>query len=182
MYNNLKDLSDNEIVKLIFENKEIFAELIKRYEQKLLRYAMYLTNDINQSQDIVQNTFIKSYINLKSFKSNLSFSSWIYRITHNETVNALKKNKRLYILDDEIETHNPASSCFEEFSQEEIKQNIRKCLDSIPLKYSEVLTLYFLEEKSYEEISDILRLPSGTIGTRIARGKAVLKIQCLKIK
>lgn len=177
---DLTKLSDTEIVKLTYKNKEAFTEIIKRYEQKLLRYAKYITGDNNLSEDIVQNTFIKAYVNLKGFNTSLSFSSWIYRITHNEAINAIKKNKRCTVV--EADVLSEALSSLDEFSQDELKKMLRSCLENLPLKYSEVLTLFFLEEKSYEEISDILRLPIGTIGTRISRGKAILKLQCLKQK
>lgn len=180
MITDLTKLSDIEIVKFTYKNKEAFTEIIKRYEQKLLRYATYITDDNRLSEDIVQNTFIKAYVSLKGFNTSLSFSSWIYRITHNEAINAIKKNKRHSTVD--VDAPSDAPSNLDEFSQDELKQMLSSCLENLPLKYSEVLTLFFLEEKSYEEISDILRLPIGTIGTRLSRGKAILKLQCLKQK
>ena len=70
----------------------------------------------------------------------------------------------------------------EEYFKKEITAEVAICLDKIPLKYSEVLSLYYLEEKSYDEISDILRLPIGTVGTRINRGKLIIKKICKKLK
>src|SRR6476660_6356685 len=72
---------------------ERFGELIERYEAKLLRYARKFLLDPDDAQDIVQDTFIKAYENLQSFDSCRRFSQWIYRIAHNEFVNALKKRQ-----------------------------------------------------------------------------------------
>ncbi len=180
MTTDVNKLTDIELVLLIYKNKDSFSEIIKRYEKKLLRYANYITNDYRLSEDIVQSAFIKAYTHLKGFNTSLSFSSWIYRITHNEAINALKKNRKHSNVDIDIPSNAPSN--IEDFSQDELKRMLDKCLNHLPLKYSEVLTLFFLEEKSYEEISDILRLPIGTIGTRLSRGKAILKLQCLKQK
>ena len=66
------------------------------------------------------------------------------------------------------------------YEKEETSKMMRKCLNELSLKYKEALTLFFLEDKSYEEISDILRIPIGTVGTRINRGKKLLKELCQK--
>src|ERR1043166_6670972 len=72
---------------------ERFGELIERYEAKLLRYVRKFLLDPEDAQDIVQDTFIKAYENLQSFDASRRFSPWIYRIAHNEFVNALKKKQ-----------------------------------------------------------------------------------------
>ena len=68
----------------------------------------------------------------------------------------------------------------EDFEQKEIVENVEKCLSEIPLLYSEPMTLYYIEEKSYEEISDILKIPMGTVATRISRAKKIMKNICQK--
>ena len=90
----LQKYSDEELVEIIkSKDKEIFAEIIKRYEKKLLRYANYLLNDSDKASDVVQESFIKAYVNLNSFNNKFKFSSWIYRIVHNEAINHINKNK-----------------------------------------------------------------------------------------
>ena len=84
--------TDTEIVQLSLNNKDFFAILIERYESPLSRYVRRLgVGDNEDVQDLLQNVFIKTYQNLNDFDQDLSFSSWIYRITHNETISFFRK-------------------------------------------------------------------------------------------
>lgn len=172
-------LTDEELVKLVQEkDQELYTEIVKRYEKKLMRYAMSLIRDDSKAQDIVQNAFIKAFINLRSFNQKLKFSSWIYRITHNEAINEIKKYRREISFDDvpEIEyipsNDQPAEDIVD---ANQIKTLLTESLAKLSALYREPLVLLFFEERSYQEISDILRLPIGTVGTRINRGKTILK-------
>lgn len=176
----VQKLSDEEIVEIVKnKDKEFFAEIIKRYEVKLLRYATYLLNDSQKAQDTVQDSFIKAYINLNSFNKKYKFSSWIYRIVHNEAINFINKNKNEKSLFQDIEIESE-ENLEEEYSKGEIVNMIKTCVNKMPIMYKEPLTLYYLEEKSYLEISDILRIPTATVGVRISRAKALMKKICLR--
>ena len=178
----LNQLSDEQLVKQVYEkDKQLYAEIIKRYQIKLLRYANYLVYDEDKAADVVQQTFIKAYINLKGFNLKKKFSSWIYRIAHNEAISILRKYKKELPLDDKIELI-AAVNIENALITEEFNDQLNQCLAKIPLIYKEPLSLSVLEEKSYEEISEILRLPIGTVGTRINRAKNLLKKLCHKIK
>ena len=180
--NNYKNVKDEELVEVIrLKDQELYTLIVKRYQDKLLRYANYLVNDEQQSADVVPEALIKGFINLNSFDKKKKFSSWIYRIVHNEAINFITKNKKAIKLDPEFEIAD-TKNIEEEYFKKEITAEVAICLDKIPLKYSEVLSLYYLEEKSYDEISDILRLPIGTVGTRINRGKLIIKKICKKLK
>ncbi len=176
----LNKFSDEELAEIVrTKDNSAYAELIHRYEKKLLRYATYLINDEDLAADAVQEGFIKAYINLNSFNSKLKFSSWLYRIVHNQAINLISKNKR-NISTDEILEMGSGTNLEDEFIKKEIKNNLHDCLNKINLLYKVPLTLYFLEEKSYEEISNILRIPIGTVGTRINRAKIMVKKICQK--
>jgi RNA polymerase sigma-70 factor (ECF subfamily) len=175
---NISKLSDEKVVLLVQKkDKELYAEIIRRYEKKLLGYANYLIFDENDAEDVVQNTFIKAYINLNSFKIDNKFSSWIYRITHNEAMNTLNKHKKPMKLDVNID-FDSGVDLEDEVIKKELRQSTQNCLKQMSIIYSEPLSLHFLEEKSYEEISDILRIPIGTVGTRINRAKSIMKKIC----
>lgn len=177
-------IPDEKLVELVrLKNKELYSEIVKRYQDKLLRYVGYLLKNDNDTQDVVQNSFIKTYKNLFKFDVKRKFSSWIYRIVHNEAMNYVKWKKKeislevsndfsvFLIGDEDIEL---------DFEKKEIKSKVQKCLTVLPVKYKVPLVLFFLEEKSYDEISDILRMPIGTVGTRINRGKLLLRKICNK--
>ncbi|MCU0680045.1 MAG: RNA polymerase sigma factor [Planctomycetes bacterium] len=180
MFENNK-LSDEAIVeKVRSEDKELYAIIIERYQNKLSRYASNLIQDENNAADIVQESFIKAFINLKGFNTKKKFSSWIYRIVHNESINIAKKNKReIPILEDmDFKSEENIELALE---KKEIVEKVEKCFSKIAILYAEPLRLYYIDEKSYEEISDILRLPMGTVATRINRAKIILKKICQKI-
>jgi len=91
-----QNLTDEQIVKIIQKgNVEAFEILVNRLQEKLLRYIKRLVFDNNDAEDILQNVFIKAYQNIMGFNFDYKFSSWIYRIAHNESVNYLRLlNKR----------------------------------------------------------------------------------------
>lgn len=175
---NLAQLSDEQLVEYIIkENQELFSEIVLRYQEKLFRYANFLSKDRDKAADIVQNSFIKAFINLKSFKTEMKFSTWIYRIVHNEAINEIKKNKQQIEMPEGFDIGSEDDMEFD-FDRQEMIKKVRSCLEEIPILYSEPLSLYFFEEKSYNEIADILRLPLGTVGTRINRAKIFMKKIC----
>ena len=176
----LSKLTDEEVVEYTrSKNKEAYAEIVNRYQDKLVRYARYLLNDDEKAADAVQESFIKAYINLNSFNSKKKFSSWIYRTVHKQAINLINKHKKEVPLLSNID-FDSGVDVEEEYTKKEISEMIRECLNEMPILYKEPLSLYFLEDKSYNEIGDILRIPIGTVGTRINRAKILIKKICLK--
>lgn len=174
----LTSLSDEKVVELVrTQDQELYQEIMTRYQQKLTRYANYLVNDQYLAEDAVQQAFVKAYLNLKSFKLDQSFSSWIYRITHNEAMNLVKKERPSLDLMTQFSLAS-RDDVEDDYIKLELKSLTQDCLFKIPLKYREPLTLFFLENYSYNEISDILRLPTSTVGVRLSRGKKYLKEVC----
>jgi RNA polymerase sigma-70 factor (ECF subfamily) len=175
-------VTDEELVlQVIQNNKELYAKLIKRYQDKLMRYAGYLLGDPDKASDVVQEAFIKAYINLKSFDPSKKFTSWLYRIAHNEAINIIEKTKRVIALDPESELDGGVN-VEDDFVKQELITHAQECLNQMAIMYREPLSLYYLDDKSYDEISDILRIPIGTVGTRINRAKSLMKRLCLKKK
>jgi len=179
---DLNKLTDEQIIEIVrTKDKELYVEIVSRYQKKLLRYALFLIQDKTKAADAVQESFINAFINLNSFNLKMKFSSWIYRIVHNQIMNTFNKNKRELPLLDNID-FDSGKNIEIDFSKKEIKERVDRCINQMPIMYSEPLSLYYLEEKSYEEISDILRLPMGTVGTRINRAKVLMKKICQNTK
>ena len=177
----LEDLKfkDEEIARLVqYGDTEQFGLLMERYESKLLRYGRKFLSDRENIEDLVQDIFIKAFQNIKGFDASKRFSPWIYRIAHNTFVNALKKNSRTpFMIElDTLVSHpvyeDPGET---EREQSELKLMINKSLESISPKYKEVLILYYLEDLDYKEISEVLQVPTGTVGIRLRRAKEALK-------
>jgi len=173
-----ENLSDEQIIeKVRSSDQELYVLIVERYQNKLVRYATSILKDEHAAIDAVQDSLIKAFINLNSFDTKMKFSSWIYRIVHNEAMNSFAKRKNEISLPEGFDIESE-ENIVDSLSKEEMREQINKCLSQIPNLYSEPLSLFFLEEKSYEEISDILRIPIGTVGTRINRAKVLMKKIC----
>lgn len=174
-----KHKSDEEIIELVVAGEiDRFEDIINRYQMKLIAYARRITYSQQAAEDVAQETFIKSFRRLKSFKTNKKFSSWIYRIAHNEAVNYIRKHHREITVSEDgwFDTQSKEVEAVEDKMDKEFdKQFLARALSRLPLKYREPIMLYAIDGKSYQEISDILRLPIATVGTRISRAKTRLR-------
>lgn len=177
---NVSSQSDEHLVHLIISgDKDCFGELIERYEAKLTRYIKRFTQQHDDVTDILQVVFIKAYTHLQGFDTSRSFNSWIYRIAHNESVTYLKKrsNEKVSFIDFDVFLPHPFAKeeADSESSRRETKEILDKSLSLLSPKYREVLVLYYYDELSYQEISDILHIPIATVGVRIKRGREALQ-------
>lgn len=172
-------MTDEELIVKIRTNPDDYRQIILRYQKKLARYVYYLVGNQDEIDDVVQNVFIKAYVNLNGFNEKKKFSSWLFRIAHNEAVNHLKKNKKTLAFDEKIEIET-GKNIDDELEKKELEKIINHCLDKIPLNYREILVLYYFEDLSYEEISDSLKVPLGTVAVRLSRAKKYLKKLCQK--
>jgi RNA polymerase sigma-70 factor (ECF subfamily) len=177
----LKNISDEEVIYASTEDIQAFEEIIRRYEKPLLRYIMRISSfSEEESEEILQEVFIKAWKNLNDFDRSQKFSSWIYRITHNETISTFRKEKsrgyeQKVDWDEEIMSNIPDKiNIIKDVDQKITAENIQRALSMMDEKYRSILVLRFLEEKSYEEISDILRIPPGTAATLLSRAKKEL--------
>lgn len=170
--------TDEQLAVAVRENnKELYSEIVRRYQTKLSHYLRKFISNPEQLQDVLQEVFLKAYRNLYGFNADERFSPWIYRIAHNEAVNFLKKNSRYTISleDKEIDLVDEKINLNEHIDRKILKEKISQVLVRLKDKYREPLILYFFEEKSYEEISDILKIPVSTVGVLIMRAKNLLK-------
>ncbi len=185
---DIKNREDKEIAFYVQQGKDqLFSILIDRYQTKLLRYGKKFLNSNEDIEDIVQKVFIKVYKNIKSYNHNKKFSSWIYRVAHNEFVNKIKKKSKspLRFFDpDMIFPHLLKSD--ENPNKKRIKKELSSTLDKhlkkLKPKYREVVILYYFEGLSYKEIAHILKIPIATVGTRLSRAKKILKDKFPKMK
>ena len=181
---NLDAKTDEELVALIFGNQELYLHLMRRYEAKILRYIMRISGlNHDDAEDVLQEVFIKAYKNLHDFDPGLKFSSWLYRIAHNETVSHFRKTKsRPQIVRSQAEDGDgllekiAVDPDFQRlFDGEIVKRDVRQALDGLDEKYRTALILRYMEERDYGEISDILEKPMGTVATLINRAKERLR-------
>ncbi len=183
---NREGIIDNELVRMVKEeNQEKYAEIIERYRGKLFAYLYRLIGEKEEAEDLLQDVFIKAYRNLSSYDANRRFSSWIYRIAHNEAVNHIKKKslRKFIPIDNIVSTKDKLNfSSNEEDAQtswirKETNKELDDAINKLPLKYKQVLVLRYYSDKSYEEIGEILGKPVNTIGTLIKRAKNRLSLE-----
>ncbi len=179
---NCKENTDKDIVRKISSwDIDAFYCVVKNYEGKLSRYINRITNiSPEETENILQEVFIKAYKNINSYDDKLSFSSWIYRITHNMVIDFHRKNKNKMDVsletDDEeyvnlIEMIDSWVDIESGVQNKELIWKIISVLNLLDKKYRDVLVLKFLEEKDYNEISDILKIPKWTVAILINRWK-----------
>ncbi len=178
-------ISDEQLVGLIrAQDKELYSFLIDRYQGKIKAYLRRLTNNSTEVDDLLQQTFVNVFIALNSFQLDKKFSSWIYRIAHNLAINWLAKKKISIFLSAEEGWADSIRSDIDvaaEVANNELAIHLDRAINKLPEKFKEPLILKYLEGRSYEEISDILRKPKNTIGTMISRAKTILKQELQKI-
>lgn len=175
--------SDEDLVVFSLDNSENFKYLIERYEMKFAQYIRRKTSVSKEDiEDLLQDIFIKIYLNLRGFDTSLKFSSWAYRIAHNEIISWYRKKKiRPQINFEDFEEENlinffkEETNLEKEFDRNELKRLVKESIDKLDDKYKDIIVLRLLEEKEYEEISDILQIPIGTVSTLISRGKKELR-------
>lgn len=186
----MQALEDSDLVKKSLADASNFKYIIERYESKFSQYIRRKTSVSKEDiEDLLQDIFIKIYLNLRGFDTSLKFSSWAYRIAHNEIITWYRKKKiRPQINFEDYEEENLINFFAEdtdiekEFGIQELKKHIKESIDKLDDKYKDIIILRFLEEKEYEEISDILQIPLGTVSTLIYRGKKELQELLRKYK
>ena len=193
-----KLLSDEDLIPFILKEMNLFSHIIERYEVKLQKYIIR-SFWIENPDDVLQDIFIKVYSNLNSFKTNLKFSSWIYRIAHNYTLDYLNKKKNEISFSDFSNNVNEEDDFFinkldfleniksdenisTELNKKELISIIKQTIYSLPENYKDVLILKYYEDKDYDEISDILKIPNWTVATWLNRAKDQLKQDLIKNK
>ena len=173
---------EDEIIAALVQSGQsiLFGILVKRYEEKMRRYARKFFSNDDDKKDIVQEIFIKAYINIKSFDTKRKFSSWLYRIAHNELVNNLKKKNKSFLPLFDLDTFSPHyyfnnDNVNEKIDRKNTMKLIDKCFDELNVKYKEPIILYYLENLSYKEIADVMSIPVSTVGIRIKRAKKIMR-------
>jgi RNA polymerase sigma-70 factor (ECF subfamily) len=172
--------TEEELSKRAATDPDAFGTLIERYHQRLVffvhRIAYFSSEDV---EDILQNAYIKAYKNIYRYDPSMSFSTWLYHIVRNTTLDELRHRavrvKPYASFDDEtILQIASEESIFGDVLKKETLEALKAAMNELPEKYREVLVLRYSEDKSYEEIIDILQLPKGTIAARINRAKKLL--------
>ena len=178
-------VTDEELI-LAFQNgdRNAFNQIVERYKDKLTNFLYRFTYDIDSAQDLAQDTLLKVYIKKDSYKEIAKFSTWIYTIASNLAKTELRKIKRrktytisaLSTDDREFVIHQSDAESFEDEEDTLVSGKIlQKCLNNLDNEFKNIIILRDIQELSYDEISKILKIPLGTVKSRINRGRFKLK-------
>ncbi len=184
-----KKITDNELVEIVREtDPERYAEIIERYQGKLFAYLYRLSGSREETEDILQDVFIKAFKNLRSYDTERKFSSWIYRIAHNEAVNNIKRKslkrfipwENITATKDMLIMTSGEDAADVAWMRKETQKEVDEVINRLPSKYRQVLALRYYSDKSYEDISEILGKPINTVGTLISRAKKRMALEMTK--
>ena len=164
-------------------NLEAFESLVRKYQQSIYCLCRRMTGAHQSADDLAQETFLKAFSSLHTFKEGMSFFSWIRRIAVNSTLNFLKIRKREKSLDDVQNpeavplSHSNPDSPQERLEKHRMEEKFRNSLQALPSEQRIVFVLKVYENQSYEEISRLLNIPHGTVMSRLSRAREKLKIE-----
>jgi RNA polymerase sigma-70 factor (ECF subfamily) len=182
-------LSDHTLIEATRAGDEAaFAELVNRYRNPLTNYVYRLLNDYDMAVDIAQETFVRLYGALERYQATHAFSTYIYSIATNLAITELRRRKRRRLISftvlrqesrdgEEREFDPPDAKPLQDVAliENERQRAIGRAIATLPEKYRAPLVLRDIEERSYEEIAQILALNEGTVKSRINRARALLR-------
>lgn len=178
-------LEDDKLVaKAASGDQEAYKALLDKYETPLYYHLIKMVKDREQVRDLVQEAFMKAFDNLDSYNTNYAFSTWLYRITTNHAIDYLRKKKLQTLSIDEpvktkegemnIQLEDEQSATDRSIMKKQRSSIIHKAIEELPEKYRVVIKLRHFEELSYDEISEQLDLPLGTVKAHIFRAREML--------
>jgi len=178
-------LEDDALVSEALAGREdSYSKLVDKYQKPLYFHIRKMIKEVELVDDLVQEVFMKAFHNLNSYSNEYAFSTWIYRIATNHTIDYLRK-KKLQTLsidqpyktkDGDMEMQLPDESFSTDMPvmKKERKAVVQEAIDDLPEKYRLVIEMRHMEEKTYQEIADILDLPLGTVKAHIFRARELL--------
>ena len=162
-------------------DSQAFAMLVNRYKDLVFSLALRMLKHREEAEEVSQDTFIKIYKSLNKFKGDSKFSTWVYKVTYNTCLDRIKKLKRTQSTQqiDEFTEHQikTIDNALDRIEAKERKEALRKCIERLPSEDSFLVTLFYFEELSLEEISEIVGLTPNNVKVKLHRSrKKLLKI------
>jgi len=172
-------IEDQHYINLILNgNPNAFATLVDRYKDLVYTLALKMVNNKEEAEEIAQDTFIKAYQSLHKFKGESKFSTWLYKITYNTSLDRLKKNKKektiSYIEDFSEHQTKALENVLDTIDENERNKAIQNCLDELPSEDAFLLTLYYFDEQSVDEISKVINVSIDNVKVKLFRTRKKL--------
>lgn len=170
---------DQYYINLILSgNTNSFATLVDRYKDLVYTLAIKMLNNKEEAEEIAQDTFIKAYNSLCKFKGESKFSTWLYKITYNTCLDALKKKKKqnnvTYIEDFSEHQTKALETIFDSLDEKERNKAIQDCVAQLPQDEAFLLTLYYFDDQSIEEVAKIMNISTDNVKVKLFRTRKKL--------
>lgn len=170
-----------------------FENLVEKYQKQMFNTAYRMIGSYDDAVEVVQDAFVAAFKNINKFEQAAKFTTWLTRIVRNMSINRSKqlaaaKHKKTVSLDDYLQNdhgkakHHPAAdhpTALQQLEREQIQQQVQWCIDGIEIGFREVLVLKDIQDFSYAEIGETLKIPQGTVKSKLYRARDFLKT-CLK--
>jgi RNA polymerase sigma factor (sigma-70 family) len=178
-------LEDDKLVAAAMKgDQSAFSSIMEKYQKPLYFHLVKMVKEKEHVEDLVQEAFMKAFDNLSSYNTNYAFSTWLYRITTNHAIDYLRKKKLQTLSIHEpvktkdgemnLQLEDEKASSDNRIIRKQRSQIIHEAIDHLPEKYRVVIKLRHFEELSYDEISEELDLPLGTVKAHIFRAREML--------
>lgn len=166
-------------------DQKAYTKLVEQHKKAIFHIINKIVRNDEAANDLVQETFMKAFSSLATYRSEYRFSTWLYKIAANASIDYLRK-RRIHALsldrpmetkDGTVEIEVPDYSYHPELDlmRKQQRVSIEEAIDSLPKKYRDVIVYRHKDDKSYEEIADLLEIPVGTVKARIFRARELLK-------
>ncbi|MFM9988715.1 MAG: RNA polymerase sigma factor [Flavobacterium sp.] len=175
-YHYMAIINDQYYINQIIEgNSNAFAVLVDRYKDLVFTLSYKMVKNREEAEEISQDTFIKIFKSLNKFKGESKFSTWVYKITYNTCLDRLKKNKKensvVYIEDFSEHQVKAIETVFDTIDEKERNQRIQDCLLLLPSEDAFLLTLYYFDDQSIEEIAKVVDSNANNIKVKLFRSR-----------
>lgn len=174
--------TDNDLLERIRAgDKRVFAQLVNRYKDRAMTLAVRVLRNREDAEEAVQDSFVRAYNGLEKFEGNAKFSTWFYRIVYNVCLSRVSRRKDNFdSLDADGAFDLPDTQIQNPHQILEVKDLVailKRTVESLPNKYSTIISLFYFQEMSYEDICAITDLPLGTVKAHLFRARALLQKQ-----
>jgi RNA polymerase sigma-70 factor (ECF subfamily) len=178
------NLDDREVIHAVLDGEtDRFGLLVVKYQDRLFNGVARMLDSAADADDVLQDAFLQAFRKLSSFRENSSFYTWVYRIAINAAINLRRRRRRIVLLADESQFHQHAISSPDAGPEKRLEQSddareLQVGLNQLSDEHRNILVLREIEGMSYEEISDVLQMPIGTVRSRLHRARLQLR-DCL---
>ena len=176
--------TDSDVVHAVLDgDRDAFSLLVERYQRGLATYIFHMIHHYEEALELTQEVFIKVYENLNRYDGQYKFSTWLYKIASNHTIDHIRRQHMTTLpiqetAEDgtsmEIPLESATLSPLDAYTNKAILEDVQRAVDDLPPDYRELIILRHFSYRSYEEMAKITGLPLGTVKNRIFRARQIL--------